>query len=178
VTVASDAEPKDPVTIRMKRGVTVSGRAFDREGNPLAGVLVCVGSRPPASDAPSAGAGDGAGEGGAAEEAWIPDYDRSRRATTDASGRWQVADLPDQPFLAHASKDGYVGDLVPIDGRTTPVDLLLVKLRPETLRRIAEIDRAVQALYGRMTTEGETEPLLEQLFKLRDERMRLYAGER
>ena len=158
VNIASDGGPQEPVTVRLRPGATVSGRVLDRDGHPLEGALVVVAAGP------------------VEEENWLPDWDISRRATTDALGQWSVKDLPDKQFVVQASKDGYVGAVMPVGEAGTPVELRLVKLDPQAAKRIAEINKAEQALYGRMSVEGEAPAILEELHRLREERQRLYDG--
>lgn len=173
LTVAVEGARTEPVTIRLSRGTVASGRVVDADGRPVEGAQVVVTRRATGADAPPAGERS---EPLAEPELWSNDWDRARRATTDSLGRWSVADLPVTRFDAQASKDGYRGDAVPLDASGAAPELRLVRLPPEVAARIAAIDREQQRLYGRMSLEGETEALVNQLVKVREERQRLFDG--
>lgn len=178
-TLPAGSTRPDPVTIRLARGLDVSGRVVDEAGRPLAGAQVVVFAAQPPDAATGAEPDEGSpGAPPTPAELWSNDWDRSRRATTDALGRWRVLDLPHARFAAAAAKDGYGDDRVPIDPSGAAPDLRLTALSVETLERIAAIDKELQTLYGRMSLEGETSALVERVVSLQQERQRLRAAPR
>jgi RNA polymerase sigma factor (sigma-70 family) len=74
-------------TFRMEAGVTAGGRIVDEQGKPIAGTKVRVRM---ASD-PKPVHGDGRSR----YNTWLTDGDEP--ATTDAEGRWHIADVPNHP---------------------------------------------------------------------------------
>jgi protocatechuate 3,4-dioxygenase beta subunit len=176
VTIGPDGGPKEPLTVRLKPGITISGRVLDGDGQALEGAVVRLSAvsvaRPRAIPVPGSGE---AAEGPAEEQDWVNDWDSSRRTTTGALGQWSVKDLPEKQFEVRASKDGYGGGAVPVGEDRTRVEVRLVKQDPEAVKRIAEIDKELQALYGQMRdVKGEAqEALFKKLRDLQEERRRL-----
>jgi hypothetical protein len=178
LTIAAEGGPKEPVVVRLKPGVTLSGRVVDQDGHPLEGATVRV-SKLHGVPVPRAPDDEGGAQPATQEEEdWVNDWDRSRRATTDAQGRWSVSDLPARDFQVQASKDGYSGKGRPAGEERSGIELRLVKQDPEAVKRIEEIDKELMALYGRIQTTDEAarQPLFGKIRALQEERQRL-AGE-
>lgn len=88
VATACDVAPGVPVTVRLRRGLTLEGVVVDLKGAPVADVV--VDAKPPRGEPPAPG--------------------RREAATSDAEGRFVVSGLVAGPLFVEATHDRYVAD--------------------------------------------------------------------
>jgi protocatechuate 3,4-dioxygenase beta subunit len=159
--IGAKGGPDEPVRVRLAQGVTLSGRALDAQGAPLAGVRVQVMN---------------AGPGGPDDE-WSNEWDRARSATSDADGVWRVSDLPQRPLRIQARKEGHRAAQQDVGAQREGIELTLAPQSGDATARIAEIDRRLMEIYPKLRDAGaDSQGLMNELQALQRERNEL-AGE-
>ncbi|MFM8980207.1 MAG: carboxypeptidase regulatory-like domain-containing protein [Planctomycetia bacterium] len=178
-SVGPASSPSGPLLVRLPPGRALSGTVRDASGRALAGASVQVLNAQPASavPAPSPGpAGEGAGEQAHAAS-WQEEWDARRRATTDAEGRWRVADLPQGALRVRVAHEGLRTRIQPVGAEAGAVDVVLEATPADAAARLAEIDAELAKVYARFQEkDADMQALSAQLRALQQERARL-AGE-
>ena len=175
-TLAPGATFREPLPVRLKPGIVVAGRVVDGDGQPLEGVVVRVEKLEGILHVSAPGEGGGRPTG---SESWGSARHEAHRVVSDAQGRWSVKDLPDRPLEVRASKDGYRGFEGTVGEDRARVEIRLVKRDPETVKRLKEIDKELQALYQQFGA-GDAEArqaLMQKLNALQEEKKRLGAND-
>lgn len=175
--VTAEGGPSEPVVVRLKPGLTLSGRVVDGDGHPVEGARVHVANQHTGRPSPrSPDAAEPAAE--AQEEDWVNEWDASRRAVTDAQGAWRVTDLPERTFRVNVDKDGYFGKQIEVGEEHAGLEIKIKKQDPDVKRRLDELDKQLQGLYQRVSSaQGEAQTaLFQQIQALQQERSKL-AGE-
>jgi protocatechuate 3,4-dioxygenase beta subunit len=142
--------------IALREAVTLRGRVLDAEGEAVAGASVQTATP----------------DGSEADEDWIPTVS----ATTDKAGRFQLEGLPDRSLSLEVNAEGHLRLRQIVSDRRGEIELRLVALPAGVEARLAEIEKELMAIYGKISQakdDDERQSLFKRIRELQTEQGRL-----
>jgi protocatechuate 3,4-dioxygenase beta subunit len=155
---AEDRGTEKVVRLALREGLRLGGRVLDGHGDPVAQAIVA------ASAPPEAAADHG--------EGWVPE----RSVTTDARGRFVIADLPGLDLQVHVKAKGYRGTTLEARPGGRDLEVRLEAMDAGAAARLQEIGRELMQIYGKIgqaKDDAERKALLARMRALQKEKAEL-----